>query len=161
MKRKVYLETSVISYLAARPSKNVIEAGHQQSTYQFWDRRDEFDLFASELVLTECAAGDPEAATKRLAALRGIKLLDITSYSIELAKDLVIAGIVPAKASEDALHISIATVHFSDYLLTWNCRHIANPEIQARIAENFRGKGHTLTHNLFSIYFLHMFDAPD
>ena len=141
MKRKVYLETSVISYLAARPSRNVIEAGHQQSTYQFWDRRDEFDLFASELVLTECAAGDPEAATKRLAALRGVKLLDITSYSIELAKDLVIAGIVPAKASEDALHISIATVHFSDYLLTWNCRHIANPEIQARIAENFRGKG--------------------
>lgn len=141
MKRKVYLETSVISYLAARPSRNVIEAGHQQSTYQFWDRRDEFDLFASELVLTECAAGDPEAATKRLAALRGVKLLDITSYSIELAKDLVIAGIVPAKASEDALHISIATVHFSDYLLTWNCRHIANPEIQARISENFRGKG--------------------
>lgn len=141
MKRKVYLETSVISYLTARPSKNIIEAGHQQSTYQFWDRRDEFDLFASELVLTECAAGDPEAANKRLAALHGIKLLDITSYSIELAKELVIAGIVPVKANEDALHISIATVHFSDYLLTWNCRHIANPEIQARIAEKFRGKG--------------------
>ncbi|MGH8475821.1 MAG: type II toxin-antitoxin system VapC family toxin [Methylococcales bacterium] len=141
MKRKIYVETSVISYLTARPSKNVIEAGHQQSTYQFWDRRDEFDLFASELVLTECAAGDPEAASKRLAALHGIKLLDVTSYSIELAKDLVTAGIVPPKASEDALHISIATVHFVDYLLTWNCRHIANPEIQARIAESFRHKG--------------------
>ncbi len=141
MKRKVYIETSVVSYLTARPSKNVIEAGHQQSTYQFWDRRDEFDLFASELVLTECAAGDPDAASKRLAALHGIKLLDITSYSIELAKDLVTSGIIPSKASEDALHISIATIHFSDYLLTWNCRHIANPEIQARIAENFQRKG--------------------
>ena len=141
MKRKVYLETSVVSYLTARPSKNVIEAGHQLTTYQFWDRRNEFDLFASELVLTECAAGDPEAASKRLVALRGIKLLDITPYSIELAKDLVAAGIVPSKASEDALHISIATVHFADYLLTWNCRHIANPEIQARIAESFRAKG--------------------
>lgn len=141
MKRKVYIETSVISYLTARPSRNVIEAGHQQSTYLFWDKRDEFDLFASELVLTECAAGDPEAAKKRLAVLKGIKLLDITSHSIELAKDLVIAGIIPLKASEDALHISIATVHFSDYLLTWNCRHIANPEIQVKIAGKFHDKG--------------------
>lgn len=106
MKRKVYIETSVVSYLTARPSKNVIEAGHQQSTYQFWGRRDEFDLFVSELVLTECAAGDPEAASKRLAALQGIRLLDVASYSIDLAKDLVNAGIVPEKASEDALHIS-------------------------------------------------------
>ena len=141
MKRKVYIETSVISYLTARPSQNVIEAGHQQSTYMFWDRRREFDLFASELVLTECAAGDPEAASKRLAALQGIHLLEITVHGIELAKDLVAAGIVPSKASEDALHISITTVHFADYLLTWNCRHIANPEIQARISENFRLKG--------------------
>jgi hypothetical protein len=141
MKRKVYIETSVVSYLTARPSKNVIEAGHQQSTYQFWGRWDDFDLFVSELVLTECAAGDPEAASKRLAALQGIRLLDVAPYSIELAKDLVNAGIVPEKASEDALHISIATVHFADYLLTWNCRHIANPEIQARIAENFQRKG--------------------
>jgi hypothetical protein len=141
MKRKVYLETSVISYLTARPSKNVIEAGHQQSTYLFWDKRGEFDLSASELVLTECAAGDSEAASKRLAALHGVQLLEVTAYSIELAKDLVAAGIVPLKASEDALHISIATVHFADYLLTWNCRHIANPEIQAQIADNFRLKG--------------------
>ena len=141
MNRKVYIETSVISYLTARPSKNVIEAGHQQSTYLFWDSRGEFNISVSELVLTECAAGDPEAADKRLAALHGIQLLEITAYSIELAKDLVAAGIVPSKASEDALHISIATVHFADYLLTWNCRHIANPEIQAQIAENFRLKG--------------------
>jgi hypothetical protein len=119
----------------------VIEAGHQQSTYLFWDKRDEFDLSASELVLNECAAGDPEAANKRLTSLHGVQLLEITAYSIELAKDLVAAGIVPLKASEDALHISIATVHFADYLLTWNCRHIANPEIQAQIADNFRLKG--------------------
>jgi hypothetical protein len=141
MNRKVYIETSVISYLTARPSMNVIEAGHQQSTYLFWDRRGEFDLSASELVLTECAAGDPGAAGKRLAALQGIHLLEITTHSIELAKSLVAAGIVPPKASEDALHISIATVHFAEYLLTWNCRHIANPEIQAQIADNFRRKG--------------------
>lgn len=141
MTRKVYIETSVISYLTARPSKNIIEAGHQQSTYLFWDRRSEFALYASELVLTECAAGDSEAASRRLAALQGIPLLDITAYAIDLAKDLVVAGIVPAQASEDALHIAVATIHFVDYLLTWNCRHIANPEIQSQIAENFRRKG--------------------
>jgi hypothetical protein len=141
MKRKIYLETSVISYLTARPSKNVIEAGHQQSTYLFWDRRSKFDLVVSELVITECIAGDAMAASKRLDALFQIPLLDITSRSVEIAKGLVAAGIVPAKASEDAMHISIATVHFVDYLLTWNCRHIANPEIQARIAEHFQQQG--------------------
>ncbi|MCX7112793.1 MAG: type II toxin-antitoxin system VapC family toxin [Proteobacteria bacterium] len=140
-KRKVYIETSVVSYLTARPCKNVIEAGHQQSTYLFWDRRSEFELLASELVLTECAAGDFEAASRRLEALQGIHLLEITAFCVELAKELVATGIVPAKASEDALHISIATVHFADYLLTWNCKHIANPEIQFRIAELFRYKG--------------------
>ena len=147
MKRKVYIETSVISYLTARPSKNVIEAGHQQSTYLFWDRRNEFDLVASELVVTECGAGDVSAANKRLDALLAIPLLDITTRSLELARELVVAGIVPTKASEDALHISIATVHFVDYLLTWNCRHIANPEIQARIAENFQQQGLFLPFN--------------
>lgn len=141
MKRKIYIETSVISYLTARPSKNVIEAGHQQSTYLFWDRRGEFDLVASELVVTECNAGDAEAARKRLEALSEMPLLDITARCVELAKGLVAAGIVPSKASEDAMHISIATVHFVDYLLTWNCRHIANPEMQARIAEHFQQMG--------------------
>jgi uncharacterized protein YcgL (UPF0745 family) len=141
MKRRVYIETSVISYLTARPSKNVIEAGHQQSTYLFWDRRSEFDLVASELVVAECGAGDASATSKRLDALLAIPLLDITASSLELAKGLVVAGIIPARASEDAMHISIATVHFVDYLLTWNCRHIANPEIQARIAEHFQRQG--------------------
>ena len=141
MKRKVYVETSVISYLTARPSRNVIEAGHQQSTFLFWDRRGEFDLVASELVVIECSAGDAIASSKRLDVLSVIPLLDITSRSVEIAKGLVASGIVPAKASADALHISIATVHFVDYLVTWNCRHIANPEIQARIAEHFRSLG--------------------
>ena len=129
------------SYLTARPSKNIIEAGHQHSTYLFWDRRNEFELVASELVVTECSAGDSTAASKRLEALKAIPLLDITARSIQLAKELVAANIVPAKASEDAIHICIATVHFADYLLTWNCRHIANPEIQARIAEYFQRQG--------------------
>lgn len=92
-------------------------------------------------MVTECGAGDATAANKRLDALLTIPLLDITDRCVELAKGLIDAGIVPAKASEDALHISIATVHLVDYLLTWNCRHIANPEIQARIAAHFQNQG--------------------
>jgi len=95
----------------------------------------------SELVIAECGAGDASAASKRLNALLGIPLLDITTRSLKLAKGLVVAGIIPTRASEDALHISIATVHFVDYLLTWNCRHIANPEIQAHIAEYLQLQG--------------------
>ena len=79
MKRRIYVETSVISYLTARPSKNVIEAGHQQSTYLFWDRRSEFEPVVSELVVTECGAGDASAASKRLDALLTIPQLDITA----------------------------------------------------------------------------------
>lgn len=141
MRRKVYIETSVISYLTARPSRNIIEAGHQQSTYLFWDKRHQYELSVSELVVSECAAGDRNAAEKRLAALQGLPLLEVTEQSVELAKELVNFGIVPQKASEDALHIALATIHFSDYLLTWNCRHIANPEIQANIAAQFAQRG--------------------
>ena len=89
MKRTIYVETSVISYLTARPSRNVIEAGHQQSTFLFRDRRGEFDLVVSELVVAECGAGDATAAGKRLDALLTIPLLDITARSVEIAKDLV------------------------------------------------------------------------
>ena len=97
---------------------------------------------ASELVLTECGAGDALAASKRLDALLRIPLLDITARSVELAKGLVAAGIVPAKASEDAMHISIATVHFVDYLLTWNCRHIANAAMRGRIEAACQSMGY-------------------
>lgn len=69
MKRKVYLETSVISYLTARPSKTIIGAAHQQITLAWWDFREQYDLFVSESVLRECGAGDADAAKKRLACI--------------------------------------------------------------------------------------------
>jgi predicted nucleic acid-binding protein len=134
MKRKVYIETSVISYLTARPSTTIIGAAHQQITVAWWETRNQYDLLVSESVLRECAAGDPDAAKKRLAALTNIPLLLINEATLNIAEALVQKGIVPAKAAEDALHIAIATVHGVDYLLTWNCRHIANPEIQRDIA---------------------------
>ncbi|MEF8756410.1 MAG: type II toxin-antitoxin system VapC family toxin [Accumulibacter sp.] len=135
MKRKIYVETSVISYLTARPTKTIVGAAHQQITLAWWETRNRYELLVSEPVLRECGAGDPDAAAKRLAGLKDVPLLLITEQALLIAEALVQLGIVPIQAAEDALHIAVATVHAVDYLLTWNCRHIANPEIQRGIAE--------------------------
>ena len=130
MRAKVYVETTIVSYLAARPSRDLVTAAHQQITRDWWDsRKDAFDLYVSKFVLDEAASGDPVVAQKRLASLAGIPILHLTSRIMELADDLVKSGVLPAVATIDAFHISTATVYGCDYLLTWNCRHIANGEI--------------------------------
>jgi len=134
MKRRIYVETSVISYLTARPSKTIVGAAHQQITLAWWERRSDYELLVSQSVWQECAAGDPVAAQKRLAALDGMSVLATTQDMIHLAQALIEQAIIPAKAIEDALHISVSTMHHVDFLLTWNCRHIANPVIQEKIA---------------------------
>ncbi|MCI5219296.1 MAG: hypothetical protein D3914_08935 [Candidatus Electrothrix sp. LOE2] len=134
MSRTVYIETSVISYLTSRVSRNLIAAARQQITQTWWDSRLSYDLYISEAVSLECAAGDPDAAKKRLDAIEGLSLLRTTKEAMKLSKGMVERGIIPVKAAEDSLHISIATIHGMDFLLTWNCKHIANPEIQRQIA---------------------------
>jgi len=134
VKRKIYVETSVISYLTARPSKTIIGAAHQQLTLAWWEKRGQYELMVSEVVVRECGAGDSESAARRLEVVRDLPLLLITEQAIKIAEDLIKQKIVPLKAIEDALHIAIATAHGVDYLVTWNCRHIANPEIQRGIA---------------------------
>ena len=134
VKRKIYVETSVISYLTVRPSKTIIGAAHQQLTLAWWEKRGHYELMVSEVVLRECGAGDSESAARRLEVVRDLPLLLITEQAIKIAEDLIKQKIVPLKAIEDALHIAIATAHGVDYLVTWNCRHIANPEIQRGIA---------------------------
>jgi hypothetical protein len=134
MKRKIHVETSVISYLTARPSKTIIGAAHQQITLAWWELRSDYELLVSQSVWQECAAGDPVAAQKRLEALDGIPVLAVTQDMFHLAEALIEQGIIPTKAIEDALHIAVSTLHHIDFLLTWNCRHIANPIIQEKIA---------------------------
>ena len=95
----------------------------------------------SELVLRECAAGDPNAAQRRLEMIERIPILVATEESYQLAENLLNKGIIPAKAAEDSLHIAIATIHSVDYLLTWNCKHIANPELQRRIMDYLSDQG--------------------
>ena len=134
LKRSVYVETSVISYLTSKPSRTIIGAAHQQITKAWWSKKQKYDLYISESVLTECMAGDPVAAKSRLGIAKDIPLLIITEQALHLAESLLEQKIIPKKAAEDALHIAIATVYNVDYLLTWNCKHIANPEIQRGIS---------------------------
>ena len=128
MKRRVYIKTSVISYLTARPSKDSIKAACQQITRLWWEAgRASILAFISPYVVEEASAGDPNAALERINALRVLPVLPIAPEVLELAEFLLLGGGLPAKARLDALHIACATYHNIDVLLTWNCTHIANP----------------------------------
>jgi hypothetical protein len=138
---KTYIETSVVSYLTAWPSRDLVRAAHQQITRDWWATRGSFELFISQFVLDEASAGDGEAAVQRLDALRGLALLDVTEDAILLAADLVAGGGLPPKARLDALHVAMATVHGMDFLLTWNCKHIANAATRSTIEDLCRAAG--------------------
>ena len=143
MKPRVYLETTVISYLTARPSRDLVTAAHQQVTQDWWlETKPQIDLFISQLVKDEAGGGDKGAAAKRLQALNGIPLLPTTQDALELAQTIMKQELIPAKATEDALHIALATTHGMDYLMTWNLRHIANAVTRGRIENLCRAKGY-------------------
>ncbi|MBM2813428.1 MAG: hypothetical protein HW421_190 [Ignavibacteria bacterium] len=134
MKAKVYIETSIISYLAAKQSRDLIVAANQQITHEWWDnRRNLFDLFSSSLVIEEASKGDSDAANKRLAILNNINIIGLNPEIMKFAGMIINGRILPTKASDDAIHISVAIIYSFDYLLTWNCKHIANAEIQKQI----------------------------
>jgi len=143
MKPKLYLETTVVSYFIARPSRDIITAAHQQVTQEWWDeRRQDFDLFVSQLVIQEAGAGDVQAIQRRLQALEDIPLLHVNDDALALARTLVADSAVPAKAVGDALHIALAAVHGIDYLLTWNMKHLANAVMRNAIAVVCRAHGY-------------------
>lgn len=124
----VYIETSIVSYLAGRTSRDLLIAACQQATRDWWNtHRLRHALFTSRLVLAEAGAGDVSAAQVRLRYLEGIPALQVTNESGELARALIEGNALPQKAEADSLHIAIAAVHGLDLLLTWNCRHIDNP----------------------------------
>ncbi len=141
MKPKAYIETSIASYLTAWQSRDLVLAAHQQVTRDWWASRGNFELFASQFVLDEAAAGDEDAAASRLAALAEAAILEVTEDAILLAERLIAGGGLPSPARVDALHVAMATVHGMDYLLTWNCRHIANAALRGKIEELCREAG--------------------
>ena len=143
-KPAIYIETSVVSYLVARPSRDLIVAAHQQLTVTWWqDQGPKYDLFISQIVIEEARAGDPDTAEKRLAAIENLLLLDVNEEAIHLGQSLIKSHAVPEKAARDALHIGIACVGAVDYLITWNCKHIANAKTRSLIEKTCRGAGNT------------------
>ncbi len=136
MKPTVYIETSVISYLAMRPSGHLVTAANQQITHDFWhNHRSRFDLFVSLAVIDECAGGDKEAAKERDQFLRGVAVLDVNDQVYEVADSLAEALSLPHRARVDSVHIAVSAVNGLDYLVTWNCKHIANPAMRTTIEE--------------------------
>lgn len=136
MSETVYIETSLVSYLTARPSNNLILMANLEITRRWWeDRCGQFTLYISQVVLDEAAQGDPEMALKRLEVLQNLSVLELTEAVQNLGLQFLKRGSLPSKASDDAIHIAAATIHRLDYLLTWNCKHIANAQIQRKLAE--------------------------
>jgi hypothetical protein len=131
----VYIETTILSYLVANPARDIVIAGHQQTTQLWWStRRAAFDCFISQIVVDEISAGDPNEVQKRLAIAGTLDALSVTTEAEKLTESIMRAGVLPTKAIRDAAHIAVATVHDVQYLMTWNCKHLANARISKRIA---------------------------
>jgi len=138
----VYIESSVISYVTARPSRDLVVSARQTITNEWWDlKRKNYDMYISELVIKEIASGDAEAAKKRLEVVKDFRYLEITAVAKELADSLISEGAVPENSPEDAMHIGIAASHGADYLLTWNFKHINNASKRVHIVNVIENKG--------------------
>lgn len=127
MKSTVYLETSVISYLVAKPSRNVVIRARQVRSRELWARRGNFAFATSQLVVEEAARGDSRYAAKRLARIASLSSVDFTPEAVDLADWFVRVGLLPSNFQADANHLAVCITNKIDYLVTWNCRHLANP----------------------------------
>ena len=136
MSETVYIETSILGYLTARPSRDLVVVANIEITREWWNTRSSyFQLYTSQAVVKETSQGDAEIASQRLEIIRNLALLDLNQFVLDLAEQFLERSSLPAKADVDAVHIAAATVHGMDYLLTWNCKHIANAQIQRKLAE--------------------------
>ncbi len=142
MKKKlVYVESSVISYLTSRPSRDIVRLGKQRLTAEWWERREEWELCISPTVLEEVSAGDSLAAEKRVAIAKTMIELPMSQEAGQLAALLVAQGAVPSIAITDAVHLSMAALHGVPYLLTWNQRHLDNVDLRQKIETVIKGQG--------------------
>jgi len=142
----IYIETTIVGYLTARSASDVIFQARQELTRRWWDgRRNDYDLFVSQFVIDEAAAGDPTAAAERLQLLDGLQLLDSAHPDVNRLADLLIdQHLLPSKARTDTQHVAVATVFAVDYLMTWNCKHIANADRLPLIYSTLRSEGFDL-----------------
>lgn len=138
----VYIETSIVSYLRQKPSSQIVAAARQLLTHRWWScERNQYELVISQYVIDEASAGNHELAAERLELLDGIPLLPHAPEIVTLADEIMSLGVLPSKAQVDALHIATVAHHQIDYLLTWNCKHIANAKILAMINNMLTKRG--------------------
>lgn len=144
MKQKLYIETSVVSYLAARPSRDLLIAARQQATGELWSKllSSRFTGYVSTLVHQEAQQGDPEQAQKRIEALSSLAVLDIDEEAQALAEQILAAKAIPAEYPDDALHMAVAAVNGMDILITWNFAHLNNPIARMRIRQIVEDNGY-------------------
>ena len=144
MKPKVYIETSVTSYLTGRASRDRVAAVRQEATFEWWEQdANSYDLFVSDVVSDEASEGDPEAAERRLAAIATIPTLDVTERAQSLSEHLIGFGVIPLQAATDALHVAVAALNGMDYLLTWNYKHLANAAIRRKLESLVEDAGYS------------------
>jgi len=142
MKPSAYLETSIPSYLSAWPSANLLIAAHQQVTHEWWrDAPRKYDLCVSEAVLREIRQGDPDAAAHRLEFVRDLQVLRLNSKIRRLARLFRQQAGLAESAGADMAHVAYAVYYEVDYLVTWNCAHIANREVVRRLTDFNREAG--------------------
>ncbi len=144
MKRTIYIETSVISYLVADMSENIRVSGHQLATHDFWKSVPEYNVFISDTVVEEASRGDDEKVQKRLWSIRDFSVLEIDEMTQELAIKLVREKAIPEKCPEDALHIAVAAINGIEFIITWNFKHINNPFMMRKISDVVTNTGYSM-----------------
>jgi len=137
----VYIETTIVSYLVAEPSRDLLVAAHQQATRDWWqNRRQVFVCLCSPEVVREASLGDADQAARRLKVLEALPQAMLTAQGESMAKVFLATGVLPPVAQSDALHLAIATAAEADFLLTWNFRHLANAQILRRLEQEAAGR---------------------
>ena len=142
-KPSVYVDTSIFSVIVARPSSNIIASANQRTTRVWWQNdANNFDLCASDAVYFEALEGDPEMARERIAYISTVRRVPVTAEAYEVGDALMVRGLLPTKARTDALHLGLTTVHGIEFLVTWNCKHLANAVLYKRIAREIEKLGY-------------------
>lgn len=143
MERTLYLETTVVSYFTARPSRDLLVAGHQEATRELWPSLTTlYDTYVSALVYEEAARGDAEQAARRLAAIKPFRMLDIDEDARKVAEKIVVGKGVPQEYPEDALHIAIAAINGIAVVVTWNFAHLSNPFTRMMVRQIVENEGY-------------------
>jgi predicted nucleic acid-binding protein len=144
MKKRIYVETTVVSYFTAKPSRDVMIAGHQEATRELWPQLgDQYETYVSALVYEEAGKGDRQQARARLAAIRPFRMLDMTDEAQILAQKIIAGKGIPREHPEDALHIAVAAINGMDALVTWNFAHMNNPFTRMMIRQIVENEGYS------------------